>query len=292
MHYMDGGIESEKLKELSATYRQTDDKGLYGLKIPQLNELLQFKACAACRITATIAERILRLDFNATATETLAKTAFQYLCQSMNLQTAEVCKGLFELNWPSLYYILRNSKADAQTLCGILPIKFCQVKQPEFNWSVKVDAGKGALMAAKVKPPPGANSSDDLTILQLTDIHYDPEYKVGSLAFCKEPLCCRSKSSGNESSDETTKAGYWSDYNNCDAPLHMIENALDHIREKHKDIDYIYLSGDLVPHNVWSTAPESNKVIITNISELIRRKFGNLPVYPVVGNHEEHPVNV
>ena len=59
-----------------------------------------------------------------------------------------------------------------------------------------------------------------------------------------------------------------------------------------QDIDLIYMTGDLVPHNVWSTDPEENVQIVRNCSNLIHRYFPNTRVIPVVGNHESHPVNL
>ncbi|KAI8119618.1 Sphingomyelin phosphodiesterase [Lucilia cuprina] len=122
-------------------------------------------------------------------------------------------------------------------------------------------------------------TENDLNIVQITDIHFDPDYKVGASAECEEPLCCRLN-------PLSAKAGYWSDYRYCDAPLHMVENAFDHIKETHKKIDYIYQTGDIVPHN------EGNKAMLTQINDLMIEKFPDVQIFPSVGNHEPHPTNI
>lgn len=73
-----------------------------------------------------------------------------------------------------------------------------------------------------------------LRILHLTDIHYDPLYKPGSNAVCKDPLCCQS---GIPAKPENA-AGYWGDYNVCDMPRHSVLNLLNHIKHKYVRFNY------------------------------------------------------
>lgn len=54
---------------------------------------------------------------------------------------------------------------------------------------------------------------------------------------------------------------------------------------------HIVWTGDLTPHDVWSTAKEENILIIDRLMTLIQQYFPNAPVYPTLGNHESHPVN-
>lgn len=227
-------------------------------------------------------------ELNGPNAEANSKKMVLELCNRFNIQTPEVCGGLVDLNFPVLHYIIMNSLADSRSLCGTLPISFCNVEQTNYDWSVKVDNTKGPLEAPKSEVP--QKSDNDLTIVQISDIHFDPEYKPGSLADCEEPLCCRVTQAGEIL--EESKAGYWSDYRDCDAPLHMVENAFAHVKETHEKIDYIYQTGDIVPHNVWSTTKEGNKATLKQIHDLIADKFPNIPVYSCIGNHEPNPTNV
>ncbi|XP_050497869.1 sphingomyelin phosphodiesterase isoform X2 [Diabrotica virgifera virgifera] len=56
--------------------------------------------------------------------------------------------------------------------------------------------------------------------------------------------------------------------------------------------EFVYFTGDLVSHRVWGTSPEFNGNIIKKAMGLFAEKLGNIPVYPILGNHEAHPVNL
>ncbi|KAJ8894391.1 hypothetical protein PR048_007042 [Dryococelus australis] len=70
-----------------------------------------------------------------------------------------------------------------------------------------------------------------VTIVHVSDLHYDPRYVPGNEVPCGEPLCCRKpqQQPGNQSSG----AGHWGDYRVCDMPLWTIRTMLQHIREQH-----------------------------------------------------------
>lgn len=68
-------------------------------------------------------------------------------------------------------------------------------------------------------------------------------------------------------------------------------NAIGSLALRTQKIDYIYYTGDVVDHHVWSTSFAHNADIITRTFAALRRVFGETPVLPVIGNHEPHPVN-
>lgn len=290
--YLKTGKESASLQQTSKQLAESHSKkGIFNTSIADLSAVDQFFVCTTCRATVNVLVETFRSEdgeLNGPNAAANSKKILIDLCNRFNVQTPEVCTGLVELNWDIIHYIIMNSSADARSLCGTLPIKICNVQQKTFDWSVEIDTSKGLLTAAKSDIP--HKTERDLTIVHLTDIHFDPEYQPGALADCEEPLCCRrSPTSGTPAE---YKAGYWSDYRDCDTPLHMVKNALEHIKESHKNIDYIYQTGDIMPHNIWSTTKESNKAILTLINDLIAASFPGIPVYPGVGNHEAHPANV
>lgn len=45
-------------------------------------------------------------------------------------------------------------------------------------------------------------------------------------------------------------------------------------------------------HAIWATSMTHNKNAITRIHDLLKSIFSGIPVFPVLGNHEAHPVNV
>lgn len=289
---MKTGKESAALKHLSSSLAKSHSKkDMFINSIEELGAADKFLMCTTCRALVNVLAETFRSEdgeLNGPNAETDSKKVVLELCNRFDIQTPEVCSGLVDLNFEVIHYIIMNTEADARSLCGTLPISFCSINDNNYNWTVQVDSSKDPLTAPKADKP--LKTDNDLTIVQVTDIHFDPEYQPGSLAQCDEPMCCRETPASGVS--DAARAGYWSDYRDCDTPLHTIENALDHIKETYKTIDYIYQTGDIVPHNVWSTTKEGNKAMLTQINDLLANKFPNIPVYPCVGNHEPHPTNV
>lgn len=188
-----------------------------------------------------------------------------------------------------LFIVDNRPTLSAVSVCSvILQASGCVNDDPEFDWHVGITPPvKNTAITKSFFPASGA---DNLKIVHLSDIHYDPEYKVGSLANCKLPMCCRSTE--NNLSDDSDAAGSWGDYRNCDSPLTLVENTLDAVLGEHSDIDYVYYTGDYVDHAVWSTSVTSNKKTIYAVDALLKNKFKNTPVFPVIGNHESDPVNM
>ncbi|XP_047022041.1 sphingomyelin phosphodiesterase-like [Helicoverpa zea] len=87
-------------------------------------------------------------------------------------------------------------------------------------------------------------------------------------------------------------AGYWGDYRNCDTPLWAFDNVIDTITDSHKGIDVVYYIGDTIDHGVWETSYELIEDMNRHVIDKIRKNFGdNVPVIPVIGNHESQPTN-
>ncbi|KAF4514103.1 UNVERIFIED_CONTAM: hypothetical protein B566_EDAN019076, partial [Ephemera danica] len=93
-------------------------------------------------------------------------------------------------------------------------------------------------------PPQG---SPTWKILQLTDVHIDPNYAPGYDAECVgETTCCRMDQ--GIPADPNAAAGYWGDYRACDAPLHAFENLVQDAASRHQDVAYVIFTGDIVDH--------------------------------------------
>ncbi|KAH8398700.1 hypothetical protein KR215_011862, partial [Drosophila sulfurigaster] len=283
--YMATGIESERLRQLGNELRHSHSKKeIFTESLFEVSAADQYFACTLCRATVKVlADSFTGPDGELTGPnrDENAKKTMLTICDYFDIQTQEVCSGLFDINWPILDYILNETIAEASSICGMLPISICQLSQEEYNLNVTI-VGDTSLESNSELPE---RSDNDLLVLHLTDIHYDPEYAVGSLAECDEPMCCR-----GEVVTTSVGAGYWSDYRNCDTPKHLILNAFQQMSQ-HK-IDWIYHTGDVPPHNVWSTTKQGNKDMLTEIDQLFEQYFPNIPVYPCLGNHEPHPTNV
>lgn len=53
----------------------------------------------------------------------------------------------------------------------------------------------------------------------------------------------------------------------------------------------MYFTGDIVDHGVWETNVKKNAESLNKTYLQIQKTFENVPVYPILGNHEPHPVN-
>jgi len=287
--YMKTGIESQRLQELGHELRWShSEKDIFTESMTDLSAADQYFTCTFCRATVKVIARTFTGpdgELTGPNRDANAKKTMLSLCDYFNIQTQNVCSGLFDLNWPIIDYIFNETIAETSSICGMLPISICQIDQKEYNLNLTI-VGDTPVNSISDLPE---RSDKDLQVLHLTDIHYDPEYKAGSLADCNEPICCRDNLLSKASA--SAGAGYWSDYRNCDTPKHLILNSFEHIKKTHK-LDWIYQTGDVPPHNIWSTTKQGNKDMLTEIDALITEHFPGIPVYSCLGNHEPHPTNV
>ncbi|CAF1200687.1 unnamed protein product [Rotaria sordida] len=106
--------------------------------------------------------------------------------------------------------------------------------------------------------------SPKLTVLHLSDIHVDYGYKPGSLAECYQPVCFRF----GQPLHGQTGAGFWGDYRGCDLPYWTAEAIVQYIATTEKNIDFVYFTGDLPPHNVWNQSRADQIYTINTINQL------------------------
>jgi len=57
-----------------------------------------------------------------------------------------------------------------------------------------------------------------------------------------------------------------------------------------QNISYVYFTGDIIDHGFWETTIEENVKSLNKTYFQIRETF-NVSVYPILGNHEPHPMN-
>ena len=50
-------------------------------------------------------------------------------------------------------------------------------------------------------------------------------------------------------------------------------------------------TGDVVPHNYWATTIPDNSQAVTATFQMMQAHFDDLDVFPVLGNHESHPID-
>jgi len=180
-----------------------------------------------------------------------------------------------------VYIILNTPALNAATACSLIFQGECGGADPSLAFTVNVAAGPAV---SQHKSQSIARNSNELKIIHISDLHYDPHYLVDGWAVCIEPVCCRRIH--GIAPNPADRAGRWGDYRDCDSPWEVVEEVSQRIRDAHPDADYIYYTGDTIDHGVWETTIDTNKEIMARTYDSFRRNFGRIPVYNVLGNHE------
>ncbi|RXG56367.1 Sphingomyelin phosphodiesterase [Armadillidium vulgare] len=177
------------------------------------------------------------------------------LCVDLHIANEEMCDEVIALNGPDIIYIVEHAEnATAEDICGM-------------------------------------TENPTLKVLHLADTHFDPKYSPGANITCDQMyLCCREGSGTPE--DPNDGAGFWGSMGNCDIPRWSLEALYQYISDNNPDIDFIIWTGDIVPHNSWSTSREYNLDVINEMADLVSSYFPGIPVFPAVGNHEANPANL
>lgn len=146
--------------------------------------------CQLCR-TATSTLLVLR---RSGASKDTIRTVAVGMCNGFQIAPANICEGMIDTNLEIILYIIdQRPRLTADSFCGVLfQAERCRFRDVygTLEWQVDIDES-GARPPAESKRQAAPKSDDDLTIVHITDTHTDPLYRVGSLAQCSEPVCCR-----------------------------------------------------------------------------------------------------
>lgn len=58
-----------------------------------------------------------------------------------------------------------------------------------------------------------------------------------------------------------------------------------------QEFEYVYYTGDIINHRVWETSIENNTKAISKLYSYFKDTF-DVPVFPIFGNHEPHPIDL
>lgn len=207
-------------------------------------------------------------------------------CVRLHLSEESVCREIAELFRDDFIRALQESLLWPSEACALLVGPSCGHFDIYAPWNITLPRVPKPPVVPPSPPKPGSPQS---RVLFLTDVHWDAEYSEGSVADCKQPLCCRNES--GKANWRHRAAGHWGTYSKCDLPLRTIENLLQNVA-KTGPWDWVYWTGDIPAHNVWSQTRTQQLNELTTISRLIRKHLRpDVIVYPAVGNHESTPVN-
>nr|XP_027214042.1 acid sphingomyelinase-like phosphodiesterase 3b [Penaeus vannamei] len=127
------------------------------------------------------------------------------------------------------------------------------------------------------------------TFWHVSDFHLDVNYTAGDGD--KTKMCWKKTGPTGGSGPDPSQPGTFGDYE-CDAPLALVESAVDAMKSLHPDPDFILWTGDDTAHvddKYFSTAKVVD--IITSLTNVLKARFPKTHVLPVLGNHDYYPKN-
>lgn len=196
-----------------------------------------FESYALCSVCQNVIDELMfmRRDEQLNSTE-LIDLSIEF-CNMLEVQSERVCRGVIELNAPSIIYIVDNRKElTADTVCKVLLDDgecFEPSDDKSYDFAISIDEYEEH-SEDDIKEVTTLAPAEDLTIIHITDIHIDLKYKKGALAVCDDFACCRDYPQKDDEINSTLLAGYWGDFRGCDTPLNAIEDAFEQIRKQHK----------------------------------------------------------
>merc|ERR1711970_436993 len=247
------------------------------VKVPrQVRELL----CDACIVGIEAIVDLVMLGVDITQVEEVALI----VCDLFNIEDHDVCDGAIHNYAPQLDYIIHERRITGQHACAIALGNGCG--DPSVNsWTVDLPLDPKPEV---VPPSPPQPDSPTMKILQISDVHLDLSYTIGSNAGCDLPNCCMDVTGIAEKPED--EAQYWGDYR-CDLPAWTFRHVAEHIKETHGDIDYIIMTGDYPAHDVWLQSRQNNLMHTKTVVDTVNEFFTETPIFPSMGNHESFPCN-
>lgn len=178
------------------------------MAIKEVDDYLPDQAIIGCLACRTYLAVLIRDRLNGATEQELMDSATN-ICGIVTPFGETVCRGLVELNVESLIFIIDSRPTlTATQICSLILQGECGAVDPMFAFNVNVSPGQPINQPKSVFTP---RSPDDLKIIHLTDMHYDPHYLEGSVAGgCINPVCCRR--GDGPAPIPSDGAGFWGDY--------------------------------------------------------------------------------
>lgn len=199
------------------------------------------------------------------------------VCVEFVKYTRPVCIGAIQ----EMVLIVTDSIAkhylDPDFACSSLTL--CE--SPKYRRENFTDWQNNVLASTPVSPAPLPSGLSSYKFGHMSDLHIDVFYQEGTNSNCGLPLCCRSWNGPGTS-------GAWGDYN-CDIPVKTLEAGISQMSQL--DLDFVIVTGDLPPHDVWNQSLSYNLQYQQIVAELFEKHFPTTPIYYMFGNHGSFPVN-
>ncbi|PYI00712.1 Metallo-dependent phosphatase [Aspergillus sclerotiicarbonarius CBS 121057] len=245
---------------------------------PVWDEVRAASSCVACEALLRSLQKVARRGPFA------LETVVTNLCIRSKVYDADFCAGLVASQVPSAHYVLSQLQipsSTAQTFCASV-LDLCPPPPPRpFN------------LTLPPSPPPAAaaattnTNTNTIRIAHITDTHVDLLYTPGSSTTCRKPICCRPDTPRDAPGNTAKPCPAWG-HSRCDPPLRLLESMISavHALQPHLAL----YTGDVVPHDIWNESQPS--VLRSFNTTYTTLQTLNCPIFPAIGNHDTHPVNI
>ncbi|XP_065062750.1 sphingomyelin phosphodiesterase-like [Rhopilema esculentum] len=281
-------------KELRGIGGRNDRRGLTTANTESLVNILkktesigQGLTCTICKIGTGILQSFLEQG----STEGEIVKLLTKICINLKIEDTRVCTAVILEFKDEVLTVFNEAVVTPDDVCGTILGQSCANAGSAYGpWNVTFPKSKRGInrKARSFVVDKDSVGSSVSKVLHLSDTHVDQMYMEGANTQCGEPLCCR-KSNGLAPKGVTPAGKYG--YYNCDTPVILLDNMLQHIKDNHKDIDYVLWTGDVPAHNIWNQSRHDQVSALQFAGETLSKYFPNLKVFPCIGNHEGAPVN-
>ncbi|GAB6020688.1 hypothetical protein CHUAL_003357 [Chamberlinius hualienensis] len=243
--------------------------------------------CDACKVLIGAIKDVI--DSNLTVEESVLYATG--LCTSIGLPE-DMCYYLMQNYLTEIMYAYEQCEEEVSVsnYCGFLEGGSCVVEDeflPVFDWNITFPSPEPPY----VPPPQPDAASPKIRVLHISDTHFDKKYAEGAVSNCNEFMCCRANSLINPDHIAEYAGKYGSVNGSCDIPKLTLESLLA-FASTSLQIDWVYWTGDIPPHDVWNQTKDGNVEMLLETNELVRSYFPNAyTVFPACGNHEAEPCN-
>jgi len=242
-------------------------------------------SCSLCKMIVGF----LKYYIDQGSTENEIVKALTKVCIYLKIEDQRVCYGVVREFKEEVLTVFDTAVVTPGDICGTILGPSCAKAGTAYGpWNVTFPKPTRSRTEFRNRVRNFEATGTVSKVLQISDTHVDPIYMEGANTKCGEPLCCR-KTDGLAPKGVTPagKFGYY----NCDTPVVTLDNLFQHIKDYHKDIDYIIWTGDVPPHNIWNQSKDDQISALKFAGETLLKYFPDMKIYPALGNHEGAPVN-
>jgi sphingomyelin phosphodiesterase len=240
-------------------------------------DLSDFLTCQECRALVKALTVYLKEYDDITFIEDIG---IDY-CIYSKIQSPDVCTGIIREFFPEIVTILKQDPP-ATFVCQHL--RLCPSNTSVYRHFPPTSKMTKIKTTPTTPTTPTMKNSSIGYILQLSDIHFDPFYQVGSSSRCSDPLCCRSGTPTNL----TDRAGPYGSIG-CDSNEALINSFFTQAHQLYPQPDLILWTGDAPCHDIWNQSLSRNQNASRAIAAWVNQYFPGIPVVVAIGNHENFP---